>query len=463
MSLAPRSVTPARLDLDALDAALRGALLRPEHAAYGAARRGHNLAIDARPAAIVRPADADDVAVAIRAAREAGLELAIRSGGHSVAGHSTGDGVLVIDMTDLTGLHIDPQSRLVYAQPGLTAGAVTAALAEHGLAIPFGDTPTVGISGLTLGGGIGYLARSFGLAIDHLEAVDLVTADGRRITASASEHPDLFWALRGGGGNFGVVTRFVYRAVEVDQVYGGALFLPATPETLAGVVAAAAAAPGALTTIVDVFAAPPLPFLDPAWVGRPVLCMTAVLTGDPADGPLVLAPFRALAEPLADFLGPMPYPAIYEFTAEAGNPSAYHLRSSFLRSFGVDDAATVLAAFEDAPAGMSLFHIRVLGGAMASVPADATAFAHRDAPILSMQLSGFEDGDGAPQRAWVTRVHESLRPVAHGVYSNFLGDEGSDRVREAYPTETYERLATVKRSYDPSNVFHRNQNIRPAR
>ena len=183
--------------------------------------------------------------------------------------------------------------------------------------------------------------------------------------------------------------------------------------------------------------------------------------GDPDDGAPALAPFRALAEPLADFLGPMPYPDIYGFTEEAGQPSAYHLRSSFLTSFGIDEATTVIAAFDAAPESMSLFHVRVLGGAMARVPADATAFAHRDAWILSMQLSAFEDGDGAAQRAWVTRVHEALLPRSRGVYSNFLGDEG-ERIGEAYPTATYERLAAVKQAYDPSNVFHRNQNVRPA-
>jgi FAD/FMN-containing dehydrogenase len=448
--------------LDMFAATVTGQVIRPDEPAFEAARRGHNLAIDARPVAILRAADAADVARAVELARTTGLELAIRSGGHSVAGHSTGDGVLVVDMTAMTGLHIDPATRLVYAQPGLTAGAVTTALAAHGLAIPFGDTPTVGITGLTLGGGIGYLARSHGLAIDHLQAVELVTATGRQIVASADEHPDLFWALRGGGGNFGIVTRLIYRAVEVDTVYGGALMLPATAETLAGVVAAAAAAPDALTTITDMFVAPPMPFLPEAWVGRPILSVTAVYAGDPADGEAALAPFRALAEPLADFLGPMPYPGIYEFTEEAGVPSAYHLRSSFLASFDLEAAGTVMRAFETAPESMSLFHIRVLGGAMAQVPADATAFAHRDAPILAMMLSSFEDGDGAVQGAWVSGLHDGLRPLAQGVYSNFLGDEGQGRVHEAYPAETYARLAAVKRAYDPTNVFRRNQNIRPA-
>ena len=455
--LAPRP----RPTLDSLASALSGTLLLPGDSTYDTARRGHNLAIDQHPLAIARVADAADVATAVAFAREADLELAIRSGGHSVAGHSTGDGVLVIDLSALQGLHIDPSTRLVHAGAGLTAGAVTNALAPHGLAIPFGDTPTVGITGLTLGGGIGYLVRPHGLAIDHLEAVELVTAEGRLITASTHEHADLFWALRGGGGNFGVVTRLVYRAVEVDAVYGGALILPATAETLAGVVAAADAAPEGLSTITDMMAAPPAPFIPDAWVGRPILILTAVYAGDPADGPAVMAPFRALAEPVADMLAPMPYPAIYGFTEEAGTPLPYHLRSAFLRSFDLDAATDVMAAFEAAPDGPALFHIRVLGGAMARVPTDATAFAHRDARILAMMLGGFETGDGDDQRAWVSGLLDTLRPLADGVYANFLADEGRERVGEAYPAATYARLAAVKRAYDPGNVFHRNQNIRP--
>lgn len=450
----------ADLDLDPLVAALDGALFRPGDAEYEAARRGHNLSIDARPVAIVRAAGAGDVALAVGHARTTGVELAVRGGGHSPGGQSTGDGVLVVDLGAMTELEIDRETRSVRAQPGLTAGAVTAALAEHGLAIPFGDTPTVGIAGLTLGGGIGYLARQHGLAIDHLEAVEIVLADGRLITASATEHPDLFWAVRGGGGNFGIVTRFVYRAVPVGTVYGGALVLPATAATIAGIAAAAGAAPDELTTITDMMYAPPMPFLPEAWIGKPILIVTAVYAGDPADGPAALDPFRALAEPIADLMAPMPYPGIYAFTEEAGTPMPYHIRSSFLTGIDAAVGEIAVAAFESAPPG-AMFHFRVLGGAVARVDPDATAFAHRDARFMAMAMAVFGDEAPTAELAWVDAMHAALRPRALGVYSNFLADEGPERVAEAYPPATYERLAAVKRTYDPGNLFRRNQNIQP--
>lgn len=456
-TLAPASTD---IDLDTLAAALDGELLRPGDAGYETARRGHNLALDARPLAVVRAAGARDVAAAVDHARVGGFELAIRGGGHSPAGHSSGDGVLLVDLGAMTQLDIDPDSRVVRAEPGLTAGAVTAALAEHGLAIPFGDTPTVGIAGLTLGGGIGYLARKHGLAVDHLEAVEIVLADGRLVTASASEHPDLFWAVRGGGGNFGIVTRFVYRAVPVGMVYGGALVLPATAATIAGIAAAADAAPDELTTITDMMFAPPMPFLPEAWTGKPILIVTAVHAGDPADGPAALAPFRALAEPIADLLGEMPYPGIYGFTEEAGTPMPYHIRSSFLTQIDAALGETVMATFEAAPPG-AMFQFRVLGGAMARVHRDATAFAHRHARFMVMALAVFGEGGIEAEARWVDAINDAVRPLATGAYSNFLAEEGRERITEAYPARTYERLVDVKRTYDPGNLFRRNQNIRP--
>jgi FAD/FMN-containing dehydrogenase len=463
MQLAPASSTSPVAAIERLASQLRGGVLWPSEDAYHTARRGHNLAHDLHPVAIVRPADAGDVALAVALARETGLELAVRSGGHSIAAHSSGNGVLVIDLGDMKTLDIDRDAGLVSAQPGLTAGEVTNVLAAHNLAIPFGDTPTVGIAGLTLGGGIGYLARKHGLAIDHLEAVELVTADGRVLTVDEHHEPDLYWAVRGGGGNFGIVTRLVYRAVPVTTVYGGALVLPASAETLVSIVRAGEAAPDGLTLIAETMPAPPAPFIPAAWVGRPIIYLTSVFAGDPADGPAAFAPFRALAEPIADLVGEMPYAGIYAFTEEAGNPMPYHLRSSFLKEFDHAAAEAVLAAVETVPMPFGMFHFRVLGGAMARVPAEATAFAHRRARFLAMILAAFDptEGDGAAARTWATSLHADLLPYASGAYSNFLGDEGEDRVREAYPLETYRRLAGIKRAYDPDNVFRRNQNILP--
>ncbi len=229
-------------DLTQLANALTGDVLAPGSAEYDEARLVWNRLHDRRPAAIVRAANAEDVQLAVAFARQADLDIAVRSGGHSLAGYSTGDGVVVIDLRGLRGLHIDPQTRTVYAGAGLTAGQVTAATAEHELAVPFGDTSTVGIAGLTLGGGIGYLARKHGLAIDHVRSFEVVTADGELVTASASENADLYWALRGGGGNFGIVTRFEYEAVPVGETLSGALVLPLSTEVLSGVLKAAAEA-----------------------------------------------------------------------------------------------------------------------------------------------------------------------------------------------------------------------------
>ena len=237
------------LDLEAFEAGLTGSILLPGSPEYDEARRVKAAINDRHPALIVRAADAADVSRTVTLARESGLPLSVRGGGHSLAGHGTNDGGIVLDLGAMKGLHIDPEQRLAWAQPGLTAGEYTVAAAAHGLATPFGDTGSVGISGLTLGGGIGWLARKFGLAIDALVAVEIVTADGRQVTASAESHPDLFWAVRGGGGNFGVVTRFQFKLYPVGEILGGALFMPATRDVLRSYVPIAASAPDELTTI----------------------------------------------------------------------------------------------------------------------------------------------------------------------------------------------------------------------
>ena len=459
------SVTPVTSnDIDSLVASLSGEVIRPGDTAFDEARHIHNTLVDRRPLVIVRAADAADVARAVTFARDHGLELAVRAGGHSVAGHSTTEGGLVIDLSAMKGLHIDPERRLAWAQPGLTAGEYTAAAAAHGLATPFGDTGSVGLGGLTLGGGIGWLVRKHGLTIDSLVQVELVTADGRIVTASEQRNPDLFWAIRGGGGNFGVATRFVFRLHPVGTVLGGALILPLTREVLAGLVPVAEAAPEELSTITFVMGVPPLPFVPAEHHFKPaVIVMFVHASDDIAAGQAALAPFRALAAPLADAAFPMPYPGIYDFTAEGGKPSAGVLRSVILD--GIDDEAvdTILARTSAPSSRLAMTQIRVLGGAMARVPADATAFAHRDARVMVTLITGMEDPAEAPvHTAWTQAYYEELAPKASGVYSNFLASEGDARVREAYPAATYERLAEVKRAYDPTNLFRLNQNIVPA-
>jgi len=453
-------VTPN--DIDALVASVSGTVIRPDDAAYDEARHIHNTLIDRKPSLIVRAADAADVARAVTFAADHGLELAVRAGGHSV--HSATDGGLVIDLSAMKGLHIDPERRLAWAQPGLTAGEYTTAAAAHGLATPFGDTGSVGLAGLTLGGGIGWLVRKHGLTIDSLVSVELVTADGRIVTASEQRNPDLFWAVRGGGGNFGVVTRFVFRLHPVGTILGGALFLPVTREVLAGLVPVAEAAPEELTTIAFIMATPPLPFVPADLHFKPsVVLMFVYASDDIAAGQAALAPFRALATPLAEAAFPMPYPGIYDFTAEGGKPGPGVTRSLMLDALDDETIDLILERVNAPSAPAAITELRVLGGAMARVPADATAFAHRDARVLFALITPFDDPAEAPiHEAWTQDYFDAIASKSTGVYSNFLATEGEARIREAFPGSTYERLAEVKRAYDPTNLFKLNQNVAPA-
>ncbi|HEY3522153.1 MAG TPA: FAD-binding oxidoreductase, partial [Candidatus Limnocylindrales bacterium] len=409
---------------------------------------------------VARPVDAQDVAAAIRFAAGRDLELAVRSGGHSLAGHSSTEGGLLLDVRRLRGLHVDPAARTAWVGAGLTAGEVTRALHEHGLAIPFGDTASVGVGGITLGGGIGWLSRKHGLTIDNLIAAELVTASGEMVTVSSDRHPDLFWAVRGGGGNFGVVTRFQFRLQPVDLVVGGALALPLTPDVLTGLVEVAAEAPDELSTITMVMPIPPIPMVPAEAHGRMAVIVMPVYAGDPEAGRRAIAPFRSIAEPIADLVGPMPYPAMYELAGPEAGPHREIGWATFADELPRELAASIVERVADPAAAGAMFQIRVFGGAMARVPNDATAFAHRDRKLLLMPLRAVETDEAMPAVAsWVAGMADLLRPVARGVYANFLGDEGPARVREAYPEPTYQRLAALKRRYDPTNLFRRNQNI----
>jgi FAD/FMN-containing dehydrogenase len=440
---------------------LSGQVIAPDDAEYDQARTVFYGGIDRRPAVIVRPTDPSEVAQVVSLARETGLELAVRSGGHSLAGHSTTDGGIVLDLTDMNALEIDPQARTAWAQTGLTAGEYTTAAGAYGLATGFGDTGSVGIGGLTLGGGIGYLVRKHGLTIDDLLAADVVTADGRLVTASDQEHPELFWAIRGGGGNFGVATRFRFRLHQVDQIVGGMLLLPATPDLIASFVAEAEAAPEELSTIANVMPAPPLPFVPAEHHGRLVIMATLVHAGAVEDGQRAVAPFRALAEPIADMVRPMPYPEIYPPEEGGFHPTAVS-RTMLVDAVDRDATAAIVEHLEASTAPMRVAQLRVLGGAMARVPAEATAFAHRASRLMVNVAAIYGRPEEAEDHeAWVDRFAAVLRNGDARAYVNFLGDEGQARVREAYPGSTWERLAAVKRRYDPTNLFHLNQNIPP--
>ena len=446
----------------ALAAAIRGAVLAPGDPAFEATAAVKQLAHPARPALIVRPACPADVGRAIAFAREEGVTIAVRGGGHSTAGHGTGDGVLVIDTRDLRELSVDPAARRVRAGAGLLAREVIAAAHEHGLTVPLGDSGSVGVTGITLGGGFGYLSRQHGLTVDHLVSADLVTADGRLVTASADSEPELFWAIRGGGGNFGLVTSLEFDMVEAGTVYGGALVLPATRDVLRGLTPLAGAAPRDLGVIANLMSAPPAPFMPRDVVGRPVVMVAGVYNGDPASGEAAWAPFRALSKPIADTVAPMPYPHVYRL-AGAGPPVASVSRSAFLEV--VDDAVVeaLCAAYETAPGTRVMVQIRVLGGAISDRPAETTAYAHRGAPVHVLATATAASGESLGAcRAWADDLLDALRGRSIGAYMNFLEDEGEARLREAYPARTYRRLAGVKAVWDPDNVFRRNHNIRPA-
>jgi FAD/FMN-containing dehydrogenase len=448
------------LSVARLRSLLAGRVIMPSDAAYDEARTVFYGGIDRRPALIVRARDARDVSQVVSAARESGLELAVRSGGHSIAGHSVSDGGIVLDLSRMKALEFDVGRRTAWAETGLTAGEYTTAAGAYGLATGFGDTGSVGIGGITLGGGIGFLVRKHGLTIDDLLAAEIVTADGRLLRVDADVHPDLFWAIRGGGGNFGVATRFEFRLHEVETILGGTLIVPATPEIISTFVAEAERAPEELSVIATVMTAPPMPWLPATSVGELVIIARMVYAGDIAAGERALAPFRRLVMPVADMVKPMRYPELY--APDAGRHPVASTHTMFVDAIDRASAQTIVDLLRTSTAQMAAVEIRVLGGTMARVRADATAFAHRGARIMVNVAAMYERPDeAAVHQPWVDAFAAALRPGSGGAYVGFLRDEGGTRVREAYPGATWERLVAVKNRYDPGNLFRLNHNIPP--
>jgi FAD/FMN-containing dehydrogenase len=450
--------------LETLRAALSGELITAEHERYDALRQVQEMTVDRRPLAIVRAADERDVAAAVRFAVEQGSPLAVRSGGHSLARLSVIDDALVVDLAALKRVSIDPGARTARVQAGATSGDLAGPAHEFGLALSTGDTATVGMGGLTTGGGIGFMVRKYGLAIDNLLSARVVTAEGEIVTASPSEHPDLFWALRGGGGNFGIVTEFTYRLAPVNQVLGGELLLPASREVLRGYLEYTASAPDELTTIANVMQAPPAPQVPPERVGELVLSIFVCWTGSLKAGEQALAPLRALARPVADTVGPIPYPRIYSFTAHQEVRHGWAIRSMFADALSDATLDAALAAIAQASSPYSLIQFRGLGGAMRRVGPDETAFAHRDQRYFVAVIGAWLDPAEEPavHQAWTSSLWQQIRHEGRGVYVNFLeADEEPARLGEAYPAATLARLAVIKRRYDPRNLFRFNQNIRP--
>jgi FAD/FMN-containing dehydrogenase len=440
---------------------LNGRVIAPEDAEYDEARTIFLGGFDRRPAVIARPAGAADVARVVTLARESGLPLAVRSGGHSSAAYSTTDDGIVLDLRDMRALDVEADDRVAWAETGLTAGEYSTAVGAHGLATGFGDTGSVGVGGITLGGGIGYLTRKYGLTIDSVLGAEVVTADGGCLHVDADSHPDLFWAIRGGGGNFGVVTRFKYRLHPVDQIVGGMLLLPATADIIVRVIEAASAAPEELSVIANVMPAPPMPFIPASHHGQLVVMLLLCYAGRAEAGLAAVAPFRAIAAPIADMVRPMRYPEIFPPEDPSYHPAAVG-RTLFIESVDRGAAETMMDYLRKSDASLRVAQLRVLGGAMARVPSEATAFAHRDSPIL-VNVAAFYNGpdDRLVRETWTREFAAALHQGNTGVYVGFVGDEGESRVRAAYPGSTWDRLSAIKAQYDPANLFRLNHNITP--
>lgn len=441
-----------------LQATLDGRVTVPGDPGYDSLRTVVPANFDPHPAAIVRPVSSADVSATVKLAAEAGTGLAVRNGGHSFAGHSGADRGVVLNMRAMNAIEIDPEARTAWAQAGATAGEYTAAAGEHGLATGFGDTASVGISGITLAGGAGFLSRKFGLTVDHLLAAEIVTADGELLLVDADNHPDLFWAIRGGGGNFGVVTRLQYRLHDLSEFTGGMLILPASADVITGFIASAETAPDELSTIMMVMKAPPMPFLPPEVHGQFIVLGLMGYTGPADQAEKALAPFRALATPLADMVRPSAYSDMFPPEDDEHGPIAV-FRTHFTDSIDTETAELMMDELRASTAPMSAVQVRVLGGAISRVPVDATAFAHRDRKIMLNVAAMYTDADDRAEReAWVMKLADALRD-GDGAYTGFLGDEGPTRVRAAYPGATWDRLVKVKQRYDPANVFRYNHNI----
>ncbi len=445
--------------LDQLGQRLKGRLVRPEDADYDEARTVWNGMIDKRPAVIAECADASDVAVAVNFARENNLVVAVRGGGHNVAGHATCDDGIVIDLTPMKNVTVDIGRRTAVAEGGVTWGDYDKETQRHGLASPGGAISTTGIAGLTLGGGFGWLSRSYGLACDNLISAEIVTANGEVLTASAEENPDLFWAIRGGGGNFGVVTRFEYRLQEVGELYAGLILYPRdrAGEFMRVYSEWTAKAPDEVASMAAFLHSPD---------GDPVVGAIVVYHGPKDEGERVIAPVRSLGSPALDDITPKPYTSVQQ-VLDDGFPRGLrnYWKSTYLAELDEQCLDILVDHANRAPTTWCVVALEhMMGGAVARVGEDDTAFANRDA-IYSLLILGRTDdpaGDGAV-REWVRGLWKAVEPYSTGgVYVNYMGQDEAERIGEAYGTDHYARLAKIKNQYDPANLFRLNQNIAPS-
>jgi FAD/FMN-containing dehydrogenase len=445
---------------------LRGELVRPGDPRYEHHRRVWNGSIDRHPGLIARCAGVADVRLALRFARDHDLVVAIRGGGHSFPGHSVCDDGMVIDLSPMKGLRVDPVARTARVQAGVLVGELDRETQEFGLAVTAGIVTHTGVAGLTLGGGLGWLQRQYGLTIDNLISVDLVTADGELVTANNAHNPDLFWGLRGGGGNFGIATEFEFRLHPVGpEVFAGPVFwaMEDAPEVLRFYRDWIADCPNELMTIVLQRRAPDLPVIPRDLVGRHVIAVTACHAGAVQEGERVLRPLKSFGRPLLDLCRRKPY-LVHQSMFDPGFPHGwwYYFRACDVDQLTDDVIDTMAEHGRRIVSPITSVALWQMGGAVAGVDEDATAFSRRSAGFTfningnSMTPDGFE-----AERRWARDYWSALAPYHSGVYVNFLMDEGQDRVRQAYGPAKYRRLRTLKQRYDPDNVFRLNQNIQP--
>ncbi len=441
-----------------LRTSLRGALLRPGDDSYEATRRVWNGMIDRKPALIVRCAGVADVITAVNFARTNHLLVSVRGGGHSVAGNAVCDGGLMIDLSGMKGIQVDPARRTARAEPGLTWGEFDHETQAFGLATTGGFVPTTGIAGLTLGGGLGFLMRQCGLTCDNLLSVDLVTADGQRLSANATENADLFWGVQGGGGNFGIVTSFEYRLHAIGpMVLGGLIFhpLPRAREASQFYREFTRTSPDQLTTHLAFATSPD---------GHPVVAFIPCYSGPLEQGEEIIRPLREFGSPMADMVGPMPYTAVQALGGQFYPPGRLNYwKSSFLKELSNDAIETMIAQFATVPSPFSAVAIEELGGAVSRVGKDETAFGERSAHYSLLITSAWIDpAESEKNIQWTRDLWEAMQPFeSETVYVNYLGTEGEDRIKAAYGAAKYERLVALKNKYDPTNFFQLNANIKP--
>ena len=462
------TITPVlgEATIQELRESLQGDVVLPNEDAYAEAARVWNGAHDGRrPALIVRCAAPADVNAAVGFARSHGLTIAVRGGGHSVAGFSTCDGGIVIDLSPMNDVQVDPTARRASAGGGAVWADVDGATLAHGLATTGGLISTTGVAGFTLGGGIGWTMRSFGLACDNLVAADVVTADGRTVRASETENPDLLWGLRGGGGNFGIVTRFELALHPIGaEIYGGPVFYPADAafDLLRAFRDWAPDAPDDITALVNLTSAPPLPVIPEEWHGKKVVALVAASTGPVDEGESLIRAVREVAEPIADLLGPMPYPVLQTLLDPLWQKGIHsYFKATNLARLDDELIDRLCKVHQAAPGPQCEIHVHQMGGAVGRVADGATAFSERSMPFVLNAVTGWHDADAATAHTeWARAVVDAAAAESTGrAYVNFLAD--ADAARSAYGADTYRRLVSLKNEYDPTNVFRLNQNIKP--